>query len=226
MKLLAEMTQDVEYLTEATDDGKKSHYIRGIFLQGNIKNRNGRIYPVDVLSNELKKYNENYIAKNRAYGELNHPNTPSINLDRVSHLITEIKQDGNNFIGKAKILDTPNGKIAKCLMDEGCRLGVSSRGLGSLKESAQGRIVQPDFFLTTAADLVSDPSAPDAFVDNLMEEPEWIMTASGWVPGYVEKVVKPLVESVSKPTVSKEQKQAQFEKLFNNFIEKLGNSKL
>ena len=173
MKLISEEILNVEFLTEDTE-GKKSHFIEGIFLQGGIKNRNGRFYPVETLAREVAKYDENYIQKGRALGELGHPDGPSINLDRVSHKITSLKEDGNNFIGRAKILDTPMGNIAKNLLDEGVKLGVSSRGMGSLVKKEGCNVVADDFMLATAADIVADPSAPDAFVDGIMEGMEWV----------------------------------------------------
>lgn len=175
MKLLVEIneTPDVQIISEGVGK-EKSYFIEGIFLQGDVKNRNGRIYPTEILQKEVQRYNEKYIKENRALGELGHPSNPSVNFDRVSHKIIKLYEDGNNIIGKAKILDTPFGKIAKNLMDEGVKLGVSSRGLGSLKESHDGvKIVCEDFELR-AIDLVSDPSAPDAFVTNIMENKEWI----------------------------------------------------
>lgn len=184
MKLITELNEDVQYLTEADDSGKKDYMIRGVFMQGEIKNRNGRVYPVEVLAKEVERYNKEYIAKNRAYGELGHPQGPTVNLDRVSHMIKELKQDGNNFIGSAKIMDTPMGNIVKNFIDEGAGLGVSSRGMGTLKQSKGGAAeVQGDFYLATAADIVADPSAPDAFVEGIMEGKEWI-----WENGLIKEV--------------------------------------
>jgi len=178
MRLITELNESVEFLTEVDETtGKKSHYISGIFMQAEQKNRNGRMYPVSVLRNEVKRYNAEYVDKNRAFGELGHPDGPQINLDRVSHMIKDIKEDGNNnFVGKAKIMDTPYGKIVKNLIDEGANLGVSSRGMGSLKPSKTDgmQIVQDDYRLATAADIVADPSAPNAFVQGIMEGREWI----------------------------------------------------
>jgi len=178
MRLITEFNESVEFLTEVDETtGKKSHYISGIFMQAEQKNRNGRMYPVSVLRNEVKRYNAEYVDKNRAFGELGHPDGPQINLDRVSHMIKDIKEDGNNnFVGKAKIMDTPYGKIVKNLIDEGANLGVSSRGMGSLKPSKTDgmQIVQDDYRLATAADIVADPSAPNAFVQGIMEGREWI----------------------------------------------------
>ena len=174
MRLIAEEITQVEFLSEERD-GKKSHFIEGVFLQAEIQNKNGRKYPLSTLQREVAKYTENHIQKGRALGELGHPDGPSLNLDRVSHKIESLKEDGNNFIGRAKILDTPMGKIAKSLLDEGVRLGVSSRGMGSLKNESKGcSVVQDDFMLATAADIVADPSAPDAFVDGIMEGKEWV----------------------------------------------------
>lgn len=173
MKLIREEIETVEVLTEEKD-GKKSFYITGPFLQGDIKNRNGRIYESRVLAKEVARYNENFIQRNRALGELGHPDGPTVNLDRVSHNITELYQDGSNFIGKAKILNTPMGKIAAGLLGDGVQLGVSSRGMGSLVQREGVNYVGEDFHLATAADIVADPSAPDAFVQGIMEGKEWI----------------------------------------------------
>ena len=173
MKLISEEIQDAEYLVEETN-GKKSHKIRGIFLQSDIKNRNGRIYENDILSNEVNRYTKEFIDKKRAFGELGHPDGPTVNLERVSHMITSLKAEGKNFIGEAKIMDTPYGKIVKGLIDEGAQLGVSSRGMGSLVQKNGSNYVGKDFYLATAADIVADPSAPDAFVEGIMENKEWI----------------------------------------------------
>ena len=173
MKLIKELNEEVEYITE-DNEGKKNHYIQGVFLQSEITNRNGRMYPKSVLDREVKNYNEKYIKTNRALGELGHPEGPTVNLDRVSHKITELKEDGNNFVGKAKLLDTPMGNIAKNLLGEGVKLGVSSRGMGTLKRENGASVVGEDFMLATAADIVSDPSAPDAFVEGIMEGKEWV----------------------------------------------------
>lgn len=179
MKLISELTEEVKYLVEEKEKGKKEFYIEGIFLQGAIQNRNGRVYPVEVLEKEVKRYNEEYVVKNRAYGELGHPQGPSINLERVSHITKSLVREGSNFIGKAKIMDTPYGNIVKNLMSEGAMLGVSSRGMGSLKVNKEGvNEVQDDFFLATAADIVADPSAPDAFVQGIMEGKEWVWEGS------------------------------------------------
>tara|TARA_B100000085_G_C18362111_1_gene438746 strand:- start:29 stop:673 length:645 start_codon:yes stop_codon:yes gene_type:complete len=173
MRLIAEEITTVDFLCEE-NEGKKNYFIEGIFLQAELKNRNGRMYPMKTLAREVAKYDESYIQKGRALGELGHPDGPSINLDRVSHKIMSLKEDGNNFIGKAKLLDTPMGSIAKNLLDEGVRLGVSSRGMGSIRKEDNCNVVMDDFMLATAADIVADPSAPDAFVDGIMEGKEWV----------------------------------------------------
>ena len=173
MKLISEEIQNAEYLVEETN-GKKSYKIKGVFLQSDIKNRNGRIYENDILSKEVDRYSKEFIDKKRAFGELGHPDGPTVNLERVSHMITSLKPEGKNFIGEAKIMDTPYGKIVKGLIDEGAQLGVSSRGMGSLVTKNGANYVGKDFYLATAADIVADPSAPDAFVEGIMENKEWI----------------------------------------------------
>jgi hypothetical protein len=173
MKLITEQIENVQILTEEKN-GKKLLYIEGVFLQSELTNRNGRRYPFEVLNREVERYNEEYVKTKRALGELGHPDGPTINLDRVSHRIVSLRSEGNNFIGKAQILDTPMGKIAKSLLDEGVQLGVSSRGMGSIDKQEGISIVRDDFMLTTAADIVADPSAPDAFVNGIMEGKEWV----------------------------------------------------
>ncbi len=174
MKLITEEIEQVEFIVEQRN-GKKSLYIEGVFLQGNIQNRNGRMYPMETLRREVARYNESNIVSGRALGELGHPDGPTVNLDRVSHKIVSLKESGSNFIGKAKILNTPMGKIAASLIDEGVKLGVSSRGIGSLKQTREGvNVVGEDFMLATAADIVADPSAPDAFVEGIMEGKDWV----------------------------------------------------
>ena len=175
MKLITEVVDEnvIEFITEE-NNGQKSHYIKGVFMQAEQKNRNGRIYPKKVLDEQVRKYVNNYVAQNRAFGELGHPDGPVVNLERVSHMIKELNEDGNNWVGKAKIMDTPYGKIVKNLIDEGAKLGVSSRGMGSLKNVKGTNIVQDDFYLATAADIVADPSAPEAFVEGVMEGKEWV----------------------------------------------------
>ena len=174
MKLITENIENVEYLTEETKDGKKNYTIKGVFMQADIKNRNGRVYPKDILIKEVKRYNDDFINNRRAFGELGHPEGPVVNLERVSHMINKLYQDGNNFIGEAKILDTPYGKIVKNLIDEGAKLGVSSRGMGTLIHKNGANHVKDDFYLATAADIVADPSAPNAFVEGIMEGKEWV----------------------------------------------------
>lgn len=179
MFLIKEHTEEVKLIVEAAEGGTgKNYFIEGIFLQTNLKNRNGRMYPKEILQKEVDRYNKEYTAKNRAFGELGHPDSPTINLDRVSHMIKSLKLEGNNFVGRAKIMDTPYGKIVKSLIDEGAQLGVSSRGMGSLIQKNGMNLVQDDFMLATAADIVADPSAPDAFVEGIMEGKEWIYNAS------------------------------------------------
>jgi hypothetical protein len=175
MKLVTELVEIVETSVQIDEETKtKSHFLEGVFLQGEIQNRNGRMYPIKTLAKEAARYNTEYVAKNRAYGELGHPNGPTINLERVSHMIKSLHQEGNNFVGKAKILDTPYGNIVKNLIDEGAQLGVSSRGMGTLRQQADCHVVQDDFMLSTAADIVADPSAPQAFVNGVMEGVEWV----------------------------------------------------
>lgn len=214
MKLISEVAQEVKYITEEKN-GIKSLYIQGPFLVGETKNRNGRIYPIGTLAKEVGRYNEEYVKTNRAFGELGHPDSPSINLDRVSHMITSLKQEGNNFIGKAKILDTPMGKIAKSLMEGGATLGVSSRGMGSLKEVNGTNVVQDDYYLATAADIVADPSAPGAFVQGIMEGKEWV-----WNNGIVHEVN--IVEYYDQMKKAKQKQIDQISlRIFENFLSKL-----
>jgi len=214
MKLIKEELQDVEFITEEKN-GVKEHYITGIFMQSEQKNRNGRVYPKAILEREVGRYNENYVKKNRAFGELGHPDSPAINLDRVSHMITKLYPDGNNFIGKAKIVDTPNGKIVKSLLDGGACLGVSTRGVGSLKPANGYQLVQDDFRLATAADIVADPSAPDAFVQGIMEGAEWVLTNQGWKAIDYDNAKKQLTEA------SRYEIEDVALKLFSSFISKL-----
>ena len=174
LKLISENLEEVEYITEENEKGEKEYKIKGIFMQADVKNRNGRVYPLDILKKEVSNYNRNFTRQKRAFGELGHPDGPTVNLERVSHMITDLYPDGKNFIGEAKIMDTPMGKIVKSLMDEGAKLGVSSRGLGSLQQKNGASYVKDDFYLATAADIVADPSAPNAFVEGIMEGKEWI----------------------------------------------------
>ena len=190
VKLFSEAVEDVQYITEDTESGKKNYKIKGVFLQADIKNRNGRVYPMEVLQNEVAKYSKNFINENRAFGELGHPDGPTVNLERVSHMITSLKEDGKNFIGEAKIMDTPMGKIVKNLMDEGCKLGVSSRGMGSLDQKGGANYVRDDFYLATAADIVADPSAPNAFVEGIMEGKEWVWNHGSLVEAHVAELKK------------------------------------
>lgn len=177
MKLFREINEEVQILTEESEKGDKKYFIEGVFLQGNLKNRNGRIYPMEILDKEASRYSKNFIEQKRAFGELGHPDGPTINLERVSHMITSLHREGENYIGKAKVMDTPYGKIVKNLIDEGAKLGVSSRGIGSLEEKSGVNYVKDDFQLATAADIVADPSAPDAFVNGILEGKEWVYQA-------------------------------------------------
>jgi len=214
MKLITEMNEDVSLLVENSSEGKKTYSISGIFMQAECANRNNRIYPMPVLSEKVNDYTKNFIDNNRAFGELNHPSGPTVNLDRVSHIIKELKSDGNNFIGKAKIMETPMGKIVQNLMDEGAKLGVSTRGMGTLKQKNGINLVQPDFMLA-AVDIVADPSAPDAFVDGIMEGKEWI-----WDNGILkEKEIQNYKNSIEK--TSSRQIKNNFSTLFEDFLRKL-----
>lgn len=191
MKLIREVTESVQLITENKLGKGKDYFIEGVFLQSNIKNRNGRMYPEQVMDKEVQRYMESYVKANRAYGELGHPDTPSINLDRVSHLIVDLRKEGSNYIGKAKILETPMGNIARGLLDGGANLGVSSRALGSLKLNKEGiQVVQDDFMLSTAADIVADPSAPDAFVRGIMESVEWVFVDGKFEQRQIEEAKK------------------------------------
>jgi len=213
MRLISEINEQVNYLTEGKG---KDLYIEGVFLQADLKNRNGRVYPGSIMEKEVKRYTETYIDKKRAFGELGHPDGPTINLDRVSHMITELKKDGSNYIGKAKITDTPHGNIVKNLINEGAQLGVSSRGMGTLKANKKGiQEVQGDFYLATAADIVADPSAPDAFVNGIMEGKEWV-----WDNGIIkEQEIAEMKKEVEK--TSKNRLTALEARIFNEFINKL-----
>ena len=214
MKLITETVEEVKMITEEKN-GVKSLFIQGPFLVAEMKNKNGRMYKADTLKKEVDRYNEEYVTKNRAFGELGHPESPTINLDRVSHLITSLKQEGNQWVGKAKILETPMGKIARSLMEGGAQLGVSSRGMGSLKEVNGVNVVQDDYYLATAADIVADPSAPGAFVQGIMEGREWV-----WDNGIVKEMdVNAYYNQI------KNAKQKQIDeislKIFENFLSKL-----
>ena len=216
MKLIREEIESVEFLVE-NRNGKKSMYIEGVFLQGNIKNRNGRMYPSEVLRKEVGRYNENHIQTGRALGELGHPEGPTVNLDRVSHKIISLRESGSNFVGKAKILNTPMGKIASSLIEEGVKLGVSSRGIGSLRPTKEGiNVVGEDFMLATAADIVADPSAPDAFVEGIMEGKDWV-----WDGGVLrEKFVERTYREINTLTTQKQLDENKLN-LFNDFLSNL-----
>ena len=214
MKLITEVVEDLQYIVEEKD-GKKNLFIEGIFLQSDLKNRNGRVYPREIMQREVARYTKESIDSKRAMGELGHTDGPTVNLDRVSHLIVSLKEDGNNWIGKAKILDTPMGMIARNLIEGGAQLGVSSRGLGSLKERNGINEVQDDFMLSTAADIVSDPSAPDAFVRGIMENKEWIMENGIWQERQVD-MAKKIIRGAS----SRELEEAKLQ-VFESFMKRL-----
>ena len=216
MKLIREEIESVKILTEERN-GKKSLYIEGVFLQGNIKNRNGRMYPMETLRREVGRYNESNVITGRALGELGHPDGPTVNLDRVSHKIVSLKESGSNFIGKAKILGTPMGKIASSLLDEGVKLGVSSRGIGSLRPTKEGfNVVGDDFMLATAADIVADPSAPDAFVEGIMEGKEWVWEGGLLRERYAEQTKKRINTLVDQRKLDEHKLN-----LFNDFLSNL-----
>ena len=216
MKLITEVFEQNKIIVEEKLGKGKQYFIEGIFLQSELKNRNGRVYPEAVMDKEVQRYTEEYINKNRAYGELGHPDTPSINLDRVSHMITSLKKDGTNYVGRAKILDTPMGKIAKGLLDGGANLGVSSRALGSLKTNRDGvQVVQDDFMLSTAADIVADPSAPNAFVQGIMEGREWVFVDGKYVERHIEEA-----KNLIKKTSSKQLNEMSI-KAFQDFLAKI-----
>ena len=216
MKLIREEIESVDFIVEERN-GKKSLFIEGIFLQGDIKNRNGRMYPMETLRREVARYNENHVVAGRALGELGHPDGPTVNLDRVSHKIVSLRESGSNFIGKAKLLETPMGKIAKSLISEGVKLGVSSRGIGSLKMTREGtNIVGDDFMLATAADIVADPSAPDAFVEGIMEGKEWVWEGGLLREKYAEQTKKRINTLVDQRKLEEHKLN-----LFNDFLSNL-----
>ena len=221
MKLISELTEEVKYLIEEKSPGKKDYFIEGVFLQGDKENRNNRVYNANLLEREVQRYTNDYINKNRAFGELGHPQGPTINLERSSHIIKSLRREGSDFIGKAKVLDTPYGNIVKNLINEGAQLGVSSRGMGSLKENKNGVMeVQDDFYLATAADIVADPSAPDAFVRGIMEGVEWVMNPDG---GFRMIQVAELQRASMKKMTARqieEQKINIFESYMNELIRK------
>ena len=190
VKLFSEDVEEVEYICEQKENGDKNYKIKGIFMQADVKNRNGRVYPMEVLEREVAKYNKKFVNEKRAFGELGHPEGPTVNLERVSHMITSLKPDGKNFIGEAKIMSTPMGEIVKNLMDEGAKLGVSSRGMGSLVQKNGANYVRDDFYLATAADIVADPSAPNAFVEGIMEGKEWVWNHGALVEAHVAGLKK------------------------------------
>ena len=215
VKLISEEIQDVEYICEQKEDGKKNYKIKGGFMQADIKNRNGRVYPMEVLNKEVRRYNKEYINEKRAFGELGHPDGPTVNLERASHMITKLYPDGKNFIGEAKIMSTPMGEIVKTLMDEGAKLGVSSRGMGSLDQKNGANYVRDDFYLATAADIVADPSAPNAFVEGIMEGKEWVWNNGSLVEAELERAKQRINERVRKRQVNENALE------FINFLKKL-----
>jgi hypothetical protein len=220
MKLITELIEEIHYIAEANEKtGKKEMYIEGIFLQAEIKNRNGRMYPINVLENEVNRYMNEVVSNNRAFGELGHPAGPSINLDRVSHMVTELKRDKNNFIGKAKITETPMGNIARGIMESGGQLGVSSRAMGSLKEERGVMVVQSDLKLSTAADIVADPSAPDAFVKGIMENVEWFYDEKNGV--WLQEKVENIKHKVKR--ISSKQLEEQRLAIFEDFLSSLAS---
>jgi len=216
MKLISENIEEVKLICEAKEDGGKNYFIEGIFLQGNMQNRNRRYYDVNILEREVNKYNESFVNTGRALGELGHPDGPTINLDRVSHKIISLTREDNNFIGKAKLLETPMGKIAKSLLDEGIKLGVSSRGIGSLEEKNGINYVKDDFMLATAADIVADPSAPDAFVNGIMEGKEWVWDNGRLTESAIDRMKKHVESSASRSQLIERQIQ-----VFDHFLKSL-----
>jgi len=219
MKLITETIESVKYLTEKKEDGGKAYYIEGPFLQTEVTNRNGRVYRKEIMEREVNRYVKEYVETKRAFGELGHPDGPGINLDRVSHMITSLKEDGNNYIGRAKIMtETPMGRIVKNLIDEGAQLGVSSRGMGSLKMTKEGvNEVQDDFYLATAGDIVADPSAPDAFVRGIMEGKEWVLVEGRFVERDIDQA-----RNVIRQTSKKDLAEAQI-RVFQDFVRRLSN---
>ena len=215
MKLITEVNENVEVLVEEDKNGKKNLFISGPFMMSEVKNKNGRMYPREVLMKEVKRYSTDYVDKNRAFGELGHPDGPGINLERVSHIITELKEDGNNVMPKAKIMDTPYGQIVKNLLDNGAQLGVSSRGMGSLEEKNGVKVVKDDFYLATAADIVADPSAPEAFVQGIMEGKEWVWDSGALVEAQLDEIKKEITTARSINLDNKKNKA------FSQFLSKL-----
>jgi hypothetical protein len=216
MKLICEVNEDLKIITESNEAGEKQFFLEGILMQGNLKNKNGRMYPTQTLANEVARYNREFVEQNRAYGELGHPQGPTINLERVSHMIKSLRQEGDNFVGKAKIMDTPYGNIVKNLMKEGAKLGFSSRGMGSLVKKGDIMEVQNDFHLATAADIVADPSAPQALANGIMEGKEWV-----WDNGIlVEKDVAAIKRGINEGYGSKQDRETVLLNAFNRFLNK------
>lgn len=217
MKLISEHVDSIEYLVEESKEGAKNYRIKGVFMQAEMKNRNGRMYPMSVLEKEVGRYNKEYVNQNRAFGELGHPDGPTVNLERVSHMITDLHPDGKNFIGEAKVMDTPYGKIVKNLIDEGAKLGVSSRGMGSLEPRRDMQVVKDDFYLATAADIVADPSAPNAFVEGIMEGKEWV-----WDNGIIKEMDIEAYKRQLKVKYAKRTAQVENRvKVFEDFMSKI-----
>jgi hypothetical protein len=217
MKLICEVNENIQIITESNEAGEKQYFLEGILMQGNLKNKNGRMYPTETLANEVARYNREFVEQNRAYGELGHPQGPTINLERVSHMIKSLRQEGDNFVGRVKIMDTPYGNIVKNLMKEGAKLGFSSRGMGSLVKRGELMEVQKDFYLATAADIVADPSAPAALANGIMEGKEWV-----WDNGIlVEKDVARIKAEINEGYSTREEREAILLNAFNKFLKKL-----
>ena len=217
MKLICEINENIQYKLEEAEGQPKKYFLEGIFMQADQKNRNGRLYPKSILAKEVKRYTDKYIKSNRAFGELGHPDGPTVNLERVSHMITELNQDGSNFVGRAKVMDTPYGKIVKSLIDEDAKLGVSSRGMGSLKPQKDAQVVQSDFYLATAADIVADPSAPDAFVEGIMEGKEWV-----WDNGIIKEMdIESYKHELDKAYAKKKVREEKRVEIFSDFMSKM-----
>lgn len=218
MKLICEVNENLQIITEANEAGERQYFLEGILMQGNIGNKNGRVYPTDTLANEVARYNREFVEQNRAYGELGHPQGPTINLERVSHMVKSLRQEGDNFVGRVKIMDTPYGNIVKNLMKEGAKLGFSSRGMGSLVKRKDGLMeVQRDFYLATAADIVADPSAPHALANGIMEGKEWV-----WDNGIlVEKEVAAIKRDINEGYGTKQNRETVLLNAFNKFLKKI-----
>jgi hypothetical protein len=217
MKLICEVNENIQIITEANEAGEKQYFLEGILMQGNLKNKNGRMYPTETLANEVARYNREFVEQNRAYGELGHPQGPTINLERVSHMIKSLRQEGDNFVGRVKIMDTPYGNIVKNLMKEGAKLGFSSRGMGSLVKRGELMEVQKDFYLATAADIVADPSAPQALANGIMEGKEWV-----WDNGIlVEKDVAQIKKDINEGYSTREERETVLLNAFNKFLKNI-----